>query len=128
MSDKPPVYEAQVRGAIFHGEAAMISHGLTLLGEGLLLEREPLNPADSNAILVKRDNGQSVGYIAAEIAARMSPWMDQGWLFNCLCIKQGIVRLHRGRYYIKPQMIVRCIPIQQIKLGIKLRKRVEELA
>lgn len=43
--------------------------GLCRVGEALVLEREPDNPVDPNAIKVLRATGEQLGYIPAHVAA-----------------------------------------------------------
>jgi len=50
----------------------------------LEIEREPENPFDSFAIKVLYD-GQHIGYIEASQAMYISPWIDQGIDYICVC-------------------------------------------
>lgn len=49
----------------------------------LQLEREPENPFDSYAIKVLFE-GQHIGYIEADSAAFIAPYMDEGTEFRCV--------------------------------------------
>jgi len=59
-------------------------------GESIMVEREPTNPYDSNAIKVLNLDGVWFGYIGREYAAKIAPWMDRGVFFNAW--KTGRVR------------------------------------
>lgn len=59
-------------------------------GETLLLQRDPGNAYDSNAILAVAASGVKIGYVAREVAARLSPKMDAGEKF--------VVRVVPGSY------------------------------
>lgn len=48
------------------------------------LEREPENPYDMFAIKVLYD-GEHIGYIERKQAMFISPWMDQGVDYTCVC-------------------------------------------
>jgi hypothetical protein len=47
-------------------------------GERLSLVPEPENPYDRNAIAVRRDNGQQLGYVPAHSASQIAPAMRRG--------------------------------------------------
>jgi HIRAN domain len=59
-------------------------------GDALYLEREPNNPADRNAIQVKRvicsdvpdkpRQGEPLGYLSRDLAERFAPQMDEGFV------------------------------------------------
>ena len=54
------------------------------VGDMLLLDREPKNPYDRNAIaVVTSDNEKKIGYINAELASRLAPLMDRGHFIDC---------------------------------------------
>ena len=46
------------------------------VGDEVYLVREPSNAFDPNAIMVVRQNGQQVGYLNRELAARLSSRLD----------------------------------------------------
>jgi hypothetical protein len=48
------------------------------VGEAVVLEREPDNPHDGNAILVLAQGGSELGYVPRELARQMAPLMDAG--------------------------------------------------
>lgn len=59
--------------------------------QALRLTREPANPADPNAIAVNTTDGKSVGYLSADLATRMAPLMDKGyvWIADVLEVTGG---------------------------------------
>lgn len=50
--------------------------GLVSVGENVLLQREPQNPYDPNAIQVLNIGGTQVGHIKRQVAERLAPMMD----------------------------------------------------
>jgi hypothetical protein len=48
------------------------------VNDGLILEREPHNPVDSNAVLMRNITGTFVGYARREQAPIIADWMDRG--------------------------------------------------
>ncbi|MEO8520560.1 MAG: HIRAN domain-containing protein [Acidobacteriota bacterium] len=48
------------------------------VGEAVVLEREPDNPHDGNAILVLTQGGIELGYVPRELAKQMAPLLDGG--------------------------------------------------
>jgi len=48
------------------------------VGEALRLVREPENPHDPNAIRVCTRDGDQIGFLAADVAARLAPRLDAG--------------------------------------------------
>lgn len=85
MESQPPSFEALLRGVSFRPiEAKAIVKDLEE-GTGLLIEREPFNAFDANAVMVRwPEDDTHLGYVAKEIAAELAPWMDQGWHFTCV--------------------------------------------
>jgi len=64
--------------------------------DGLLIEREPHNQFDPNAIKVMSPDGvYHIGYVAKEVAVELAPLMDEGRFFTCtvdsLMMKQCIL-------------------------------------
>lgn len=84
MNENPPSFEALLRGVSFRPiEAKAIVNGLQE-GSTLLVEREPTNNFDKNAIRVlDPDSGEFLGFVAKEIAVELAPWMDQGIEYTC---------------------------------------------
>jgi len=70
-----------------------------VVGEEILLFREPYNPHDSNAVSVRLYGEQKrYGYIPIKIAARLAPILDRGSRYECF------VKEKRGRR--QPQIII----------------------
>lgn len=95
----------------------------------MMVEREPNNPHDSNAIKVSAvlDTEELVwlGYIAASKAAIMAPFMDQGWTYTSKVSDAAVVRIKGGYMRIKLRsLIIICYPIQPI--AQKVTRKVEE--
>jgi hypothetical protein len=63
----------------------------------LLLEREPTNPKDSNAVLVSDIMGAPCGYIAREHAAEISAKLASGEILmaktigQCMCVYRKVL-------------------------------------
>lgn len=79
----PPFPQTVIRGMHYRGDHAK-QFVATILEPGmkLELERDPDNEYDRNAIkvLVPSEEGESwhLGYVGAETAAWLAPWMDDG--------------------------------------------------
>jgi len=60
------------------------------VGEQVWLRREPDNAYDTNAILVERENGDQLGYLNRQLAARTADLLDDsggvvpGWVCRLL--------------------------------------------
>ena len=67
-------FEINVVGVTFDNRQQIIRR--MVVGEPLLLRREPHNPHDKNAIRVERQNGEHVGYAARGLAAALAPAFD----------------------------------------------------
>lgn len=50
-------------------------------GEHLLLARDPANLYDTNAVEVRRENGEQLGYLSADWAEEIGPRIDRGWVY-----------------------------------------------
>lgn len=126
MTDRAPTVRAWVRGSALPGRGSPRRYARVLSGEGLLLEREPSNPAHSNAILVCTEDGP-VGYIQRDKADILAPWLDKGWVYHTVCIQPALVRTHRGRRQVGDgSMRVRCVPVAPIA-RTRVARRVREL-
>lgn len=90
MNETPPDFEALLMGVSFRPiEAKAIVKDLED-GTSLILQREPTNKYDVNAIQVLSNDENPIepncflGYVAKETACDLAPWMDQGWHFTCV--------------------------------------------
>jgi single-stranded-DNA-specific exonuclease len=64
----------RVVGVTFNGRQSVIAKLYD--DEEILLNREPTNPYDHNAICVERQDGQQIGYINRYLAATLAPFFD----------------------------------------------------
>jgi len=79
-----PEYRTNLAGGKFRPtEAQQITISLEP-EDKLFLEREPTNPYDENAIMVKSGD-ILLGYVPKNVAAELSPWLDSGWVYDCIC-------------------------------------------
>lgn len=79
--DCPPTFTGiPCRGCFYCRGGCAIVNSLSK-GEPVLVEREPHNRADGNAIRVCHESGTHFGYIDPRYAAKIAPWMDKGWVF-----------------------------------------------
>lgn len=89
MNETPPNFEALLMGVNFRPIEAKAIVLKLQEGDALILQREPLNAYDGNAVQVLAPDDNEVepncflGYVAKEIASDLAPWMDQGWHFTC---------------------------------------------
>ena len=83
-------YEANLRGMNFR---PLVAQSIVMeLEEGneLLLEREPNNPHDFNAIKVlDPTTGEHLGYVAREVSRDLAPELDSGMIGVCRCLVPG---------------------------------------
>lgn len=75
---KRQVWFAEIRGPNCFGDVAIKYWAGLTIGQPVLLEREPLNKVDSNAIIARDLFNHPLGYIAREVSAVISPLMDKG--------------------------------------------------
>lgn len=111
MADKAPTVETTIRGPTLFPNGVR-AHGLCLVGDPLIVTREPDNPAHSNAIRAETLDGEPIGYVARENADIVAPWMDRGWVYTARVIRAAEI-VYRGRLrFIKTEsLIVRLTPI-----------------
>lgn len=62
---------------VMHQDPDRILHELKLSGP-IWLQREPQNDFDVNAISVKTNEGERLGYVGRTVAVRLAPYMDTG--------------------------------------------------
>jgi len=67
------------------------------VGELLVLEHEPDNPHDINAIRVLRQNGEQIGYLQREFAGEVVSRSAKGWQYHAVIA--GIGRSRRSALY-----------------------------
>lgn len=63
--------------------------------DSVRLIREPNNTFDSNAIQVRLQNGETLGYIARELAATLAGKIDAG-----ICVQAQVSRIVRDKVYV----------------------------
>ena len=69
-------FYTKVVGITFNNRQALIKE--LYIGQKLILEREPYNKHDSNAIKVCIDSSRQLGYIPKETAEKIAKRMDNG--------------------------------------------------
>ena len=67
------------------------------VGELLVLEHEPDNPHDINAIRVLRQNGEQIGYLEREFAGEVVSRSAKGWRYRAVIA--GLGRSRRSGLY-----------------------------
>ena len=50
-------------------------NGFAMLGEQVMIRREPTNPYDSNAIRVNNVQGDQIGHLPKNLAAKLAPYL-----------------------------------------------------
>lgn len=85
---------ARVAGASFVSGIDELAGGLAK-GDRLVLEREPLNAADRNAIIVRAPGGEKLGYLPADKVVILARLMDGGKLLYARVTSAG----RRGPYW-----------------------------
>ena len=77
-------FTAILRGLSFRPIDAKAYAQTLAEGDGLLLERDPGNQFDANAIKVLSPDGVHwIGFVAKEVAVELAPEMDAGKHFLC---------------------------------------------
>ena len=122
---KAPVVIAKVRGYTLFDETAIRGYAGLEPGDGILLVREPDNPADKNAIICEVDCEQHgshpVGYVDRNSASTLTKWIDKGWIYTCSVI-QGPC-LEQVGFFIRlsptPEALVKCVPLSPLTLKKK---------
>jgi len=69
---KGRVIRTKVVGVTFENRQEIIAR--LDMGDRVWLDREPDNPHDANAITVCRSNGEQIGYLNRQLAARITPF------------------------------------------------------
>lgn len=69
---------ARIRGAGLFGKEGKAAHLVLTGGQPLLLDREPGNPVDPLAVIVRTLHGEPVGYIQRPINAEIAALIDSG--------------------------------------------------
>lgn len=97
-----PVWQGtfQVAGVSHDGRSAVVER-FARVGNLVYLQREPSNPYDSNAILVRLEFGQVIGYAPREEASMLAPYLDRGFRQ-----KAAIKWISNGRKYQIPGILV----------------------
>lgn len=81
-------------------------------GEGVMLDRAPNNPYDSNAVRVLDVGGKMLGHIDRDTAKILSRHMDQGVIFLATVKEPPIVARLPGIVGIKKDScLIRCVPL-----------------
>ncbi|MBI4744922.1 MAG: single-stranded-DNA-specific exonuclease RecJ, partial [Actinobacteria bacterium] len=74
------VFHTKIVGVTFEERQEVIS--ILSPGMPLSLIREPENPYDKNAIKVRDNYGQDIGFLNARLAKQLAPYMDKGIKFE----------------------------------------------
>jgi hypothetical protein len=92
-------FTAYLRGTSFRPITAKTIVAGFQGGEALLIEREPHNQFDPNAIMVlDPETREHLGYVAKEVAVELAPMMDEGRFFSCrvesAMMKSVVLEIH----------------------------------
>lgn len=113
MVDAPSIIGA-LRGISQNGAVHRVS--LLVPGNGVILDRNPNNLHDSNAVRVLDEGGQMLGHIDATSAAILALHMDRGVIFIASVMTAPILKRFRvnGGSYLgikKDSVMIRCVPL-----------------
>lgn len=114
---KAPTIDTTIRGPTLFPNGVR-AHGLCLVGDPIIVTREPDNPKDRNAIIATNVDDHPIGYIARENAAIVAPWMDRGWMYTAKVVRAAKIIPGRGRvlHRVKPEtLIVQLTPIAPLQ-------------
>lgn len=124
---KAPTVIAEVRGWQFQSESGKAHYMTRPPGFPLILEREPTNQADPNAVMVKVACCDTmIGYIGKEDAAILANWMDKGVIYTAAVKNPASVINGYGKAMVQHEMTARCVPIEPKSVG-QTTKKVKEL-
>lgn len=84
-------WQARIHGPQFFDRAGIIRWVELRVNQPLILEREPNNCNDPNAIIVRDLYGEPTGYIERKVAAQIAPVMDSGSLLMAKLIKTVVL-------------------------------------
>ena len=105
-----PVVIAFIRGShLVRGVKAFLS--LTM-GEGVILEREPTNPVDPNAVKVFNATNEPVGYADYLSARILASHIDAGVIYSAYVISAPKIKFGK---YVQDSCRMKCIPIFKVK-------------
>lgn len=112
MIEKAPTIDTTIRGPTLFPQGVR-THANCLVGDPIIVTREPDNPKHGNAILATTVDNDPIGYVARENADIIAPWMDRGWLYTAKVVKAAKIIVGRaGGRWVKPEtLIVRLTPI-----------------
>lgn len=85
------VFRTELRGPGLLGPNATLEYRALRVDQPLILQREPTNEHDANAVIAITVLAQPVAYVAKEHAAIISPRMAQGQIFTCTVTDVGRV-------------------------------------
>jgi hypothetical protein len=113
MVDAPTVVGA-LRGISQNGAVRRVS--LLVPGTGVMLDREPNNPHDSNAVRVLNEDSKMLGHLDATSAAVVAMHMDKGVIFIASVMTAPILKRLpiNGNSYLgikKDSVLIRCVPL-----------------
>jgi single-stranded-DNA-specific exonuclease len=74
--DDASAFHTKVVGVTFEGRQAVLP--TVRAGDRLTLRRDPANPVDPHAIQVCLADGRQIGFLRADLAARLAPTIDAG--------------------------------------------------
>lgn len=114
---RAPIVYAMVRGARHRGLASLMLYADLERGRGVMLNREPGNAYDGNAIRVLEPEYEAqIGYVAREKAAILAPWMDAGWVYLSHIVKEARKKRDRqGNLAVFDNtMQIKCTPLDPL--------------
>lgn len=124
---KAPTIIAKIRGYTFFDQDAIYGYAALIEGDGIVLLREPDNAVDGNAIICERNcnecGGHPVGYIDRDSAKKLSQWMDKGWVYTGIIVREPCLE-EMGpliRLQPTPEAEVKCIPHQPLTKKAKIK-------
>lgn len=87
-------FSALLRGLNFRPMDAKAYANNLAERDPLMIEREPTNAFDPNAIKVCAPEGDlHLGYVAKEVAVELAPLMDEGRHFSCMVESVGMKQI-----------------------------------
>lgn len=124
---KAPTIIAKIRGSQLISVDAITAYATLKEGDGIMTQREPDNPVDPNAILLEvacdRCPGHVCGYVDRDSAAVLAPWIDKGWLYTGVIVREPHITrlLFITEVWPTPEAEVKLTPVQPLTLKKKVK-------
>lgn len=97
------------------------------IGDGVIVNRNPANAFDANAVQVLTANNRMLGHIDRTSAAILASHMDSGVIYTASVHSNPQLVTVRGKLkgIIKDSILIKCVPLPPLKKSIEVSKEYE---